>query len=419
MEKVTEISRRVGTTVEVRSLFFNVPVRKRFQKRVEADSAEIHKILTKAALCFPAVKFTWINGDREEFSLRRDEPLLTRIATLLGQELCDNLLPIDFEKNRCKIEGFISAPSLHRPNRLGNHLFLNRRAVFSPFISYRFVEAYGTRLPVHRYPLFVCHLSLPSEWVDVNVHPQKREVRLCEVRAVGEFLMEAVEKALGKKPEVAMPPRFAFPETKPLMLAEEAPVYHVQAQADLPLPLVEKKIRGIGFVGSYFLAERGPGELLLVDERAARMRIYYEKMTKSETKIAVQALLFPLSIEFAPNEAKFIQAHSDLLNEMGIGIRSFGKNAFVVDSIPQPFENEEVHLLLEKLIEDLGGVKSPAKKELAFSLCRLIKRKKLSIEEGEKLVDELLKCEIPHECPRGRPTYVCLDEETITKRFFA
>ncbi|NGX55687.1 MAG: hypothetical protein KR126chlam2_01326, partial [Chlamydiae bacterium] len=407
------------TTVAERSLFFTVPVRKRFQKRVEADVAEIHKILTKAALCFPAVKFTWINGEKQEFSLGRDEPLLTRIATLLGQELSDNLLPIDFEKDRCKIAGFISAPSLHRPNRLGNHLFLNRRAVFSPFISYRFVEAYGTRLPVHRYPLFVCHLALPPEWVDVNVHPQKREVRLREERLVGEFLMEAVERALGKRPEVVMPPRFVLPEAKPLMLAEEAPVYHAQAQADLLLPLVEKKIRGVGFVGGYFLAERRPGELLLVDERAARMRIYFEKMTKSETKMAQQALLFPLSVEFAPNEARFIQAHSDLLNEVGIGIRSFGKNAFVVDSIPQPFENEEIHLLLERLIEDLGGVKSPAKKELAFSLCRLIKRKKLSIEEGEKLVEELLKCEIPHECPRGRPTYICLDEETIKKDYFS
>ncbi|WP_068468608.1 DNA mismatch repair endonuclease MutL [Candidatus Protochlamydia phocaeensis] len=196
-------ARAPGTTMEVRSLFYNVPVRRKFQKSPSYDAQEILKILSALALGHPSVQFELISDQKSLFKTPLlpahytfQESLNKRIETLLGKEFASSLCPLHFEQAPYELKGFIGTPSHHKANRTGQYLFINQRAVYSPFIASAIREGYGTMLGTNRYPVFVLHLHLPGTFLDVNVHPQKKEVRLRQEHLLKTALIEAVQKAL-------------------------------------------------------------------------------------------------------------------------------------------------------------------------------------------------------------------------------
>ncbi len=154
----------------------------------------------------------------EQFCFEKDQGLPVRIQHLLGTEVSEQLLPVEQASESLSLSGYLSHPSFHRPNRTGQYLYINGRPIHSPFISSKVLEGYGTRLSTHRYPLFVLHLHLPPDGVDVNVHPQKKEVRLREEEKLGQFLIASIEKSLEKRKtqsskeiQVSLPtPDFSF-----------------------------------------------------------------------------------------------------------------------------------------------------------------------------------------------------------------
>ena len=199
--------RSPGTTIEVKSLFFNVPVRRKFQKSPSTDSQEILKILGLLALGYPTVQFELISDQKtllKTTAIRTGNPtfleqLGQRIESILGLEYASSLLPLNFNHSPYELEGYIGSPSFHKPNRTGQHLFINSRSVHSPLIAAAVRESYGTMLPTQRYPAFVLHLSLPGSHVDVNVHPQKKEVRLRQEFQIREMIIQAIQAALRRE----------------------------------------------------------------------------------------------------------------------------------------------------------------------------------------------------------------------------
>lgn len=203
-------ARSPGTTIEVKSLFFNVPVRRKFQKSPSFDVQEILRIMGLLALAYPAVHFELISDQKlllktplfpSEISFH--DLLEKRLECVLGKDYASNLLPLKFQQRPYGLEGFIGSPLIHKPNRMGQHLFINQRSVTSPLIGSAIREGYGTMLPNHRYPLFVLHLRMPGSLLDVNVHPQKKEVRLRQEYILKEAIVQAVQTALrqDQKPE--------------------------------------------------------------------------------------------------------------------------------------------------------------------------------------------------------------------------
>ncbi|CUI15761.1 methyl-directed mismatch repair (MMR) protein, mutL [Candidatus Protochlamydia naegleriophila] len=196
-------ARSPGTTIEVKSLFFNVPVRRKFQRSPNYDTQEIVKIITSLALGHPTIQFELISDQK---SLLKTPPishdnsfqdlLFKRIECLLGKEFASALCPVSFSQAPYELQGFIGLPSVHKPNRTGQYLFINQRAVYSPLIGVAVREGYGTMLGTNRYPVFILHLNLPGAFLDVNVHPQKKEVRLRQEQKLKETLIEAVQSAL-------------------------------------------------------------------------------------------------------------------------------------------------------------------------------------------------------------------------------
>jgi DNA mismatch repair protein MutL len=195
-------ARAQGTTVEVRSLFYNVPARKKFQKTAPVSSAEITKIVTQLALAHPEVGFELIQQERSIFlttpslGISLTDLLVQRSEQLLGGDFRSNAFQLDLSQGPCDFKGIIGSPVHHRHNRSGQFLFVNRRPVICPLISYAIKDAYGTRLPTDRHPIYLLHISLPAHLIDVNVHPQKKEIRLREEKLLKESIQEAVSISL-------------------------------------------------------------------------------------------------------------------------------------------------------------------------------------------------------------------------------
>jgi len=339
-----------GTTIEVKSIFFNVPVRRKFQKSPSYDAAEICRIVTLLALANPEIKFQLISNQetmisapaftKESFQEHLDE----RVRQILGADFSRGLCPLTGAADEYTLQGFLGLPAASKHNRTGQYLFINRRAVASQLVSYAIREGYGTMLGTGRHPVYVLHLTMPGNLVDVNVHPQKREVRLRQehvlkgliIRAVSDSLQRGGAKAFEFNPEASErqeispfrvdpniatafgPPDFvpeisrepiSFPSTNswpPVPIpkspccgtqqatcqtetVEESVFQTPQIQPQLFEPSPEKKAvpKIVATVPRYLIAmpvERGGSSpspvLCLIDQRAAHARIMFDKLQR-------------------------------------------------------------------------------------------------------------------------------------------
>ncbi len=418
-----------GTVIEVKSLFFNVPVRKKFQKSPARDSAEIFKIVSTMALGNPGVKFQLIRDGETALAApvldgSCEKQLQERISSVLSRDFLTSCLPLKNES----IEGFIGNPSTTRQNRLGQYLFINRRPVISPQISRAVSDGYGTTIAPKRYPIFVLHMTMPGFDVDVNVHPQKREVRLRDEEGATGLVREAVSKALRKKESKTMcvSPKFASytprfepsPKVEETVCAYSAPHEVNHPEFDFALPAAETEcIRVIYTLPGYILAEKG-GELFIIDQRRAHHRILFDKLTKREG-CPSERLLIPLRIELAKIEAETLRESLVLLKALGFEIREFGPHVFVVDSCPPSFSNKDIPSMIRESLEDLRefpSLSAAQKNMLAVKISlkgAVSSRTRLGQAEAEMLVRDLWKTTSPDQSPKGLKIWVEATPEAI------
>lgn len=447
-----------GTTIEVKSLFFNVPVRKKFQKSPVYDSNEVLKMLTNLALGYPEIKFQLISDQKsilkthfsEESSFQ--EKLNHRLQDVMGNDFCDSSCYIEASKGACRLEGFIGLPSHTRHNRTGQTLFINRRAVYCPLVSFAIREGYGASLPTNRHPVYVLHLTLPGKMVDVNVHPQKKEVRLRNEIELKEMIMAAVRNGMQKQ-TFPMPTFEPLPSPQPTPAWElpPMPLHIIERPSPSPLtfPFIEEKVspqllpesqlkppsyvKVLTTIRYYIIIDPcGWKELpqldgmYLIDQKAAHSRIIYEELqTKSKHASSVQTLLIPYSFSVAPFEAAILLEQLDSLNNMGINIHQAGPQSFLIDAIPQSFGNTDIQQFISDMVlamrefNDPSRFKTEQEKQIAIAASKasVSQRQKLSLEESQSLVNRLIQCKQPFQCPLGKPTVAHFTFDEIAKRF--
>lgn len=274
--------RRPGTTIEVKQLFFNVPVRKKFQRSPTWDAQEVVKVWLAQALSHLSISFKLShNGEQQLFtapSKERGEPLLRqRLAELLGAEVARHYLMVDGSKGPYRLWGAISPPHHHRPNRSGQYLFINGRAVTHSLFAHFVRESYSTLLPERRYPLFILYLELPTEVLDANVHPQKLQVRLSQEQLLQELVAEALvaklhgshQRMLPKDP-LTPPPRLAAPlpwEAPPM--AKESAKAHFDLSSASPASTESQLPRAAALELGIASASRLPWEISPPSEEPA------------------------------------------------------------------------------------------------------------------------------------------------------
>lgn len=414
------IGRARGTTVEIRELFYNVPARKKFQKSATALSAEVFRVVTGLALSAPSVHFELISGGRKALTALPCQSALERAQLMMGLEFSKESIPLLFEEGEFKLQGLLGSPQNSRPNRLGQYLFLNGRVVQCAALGYAIREGYGTRLDEKRHPIYLLHLNIPTDLVDVNVHPQKREVRLRDERVLKQRVQEAVEKAFHIPAPRAeffdfKPVDFSFAPL-PLSLREES-----VAESVLPLQQPEEKI--LGLIGPYLLVE-GSNGLLVVDLRLARFRLLFDQLMQAEEGCEKQGLLLPITFHCTPLEAAMLLTHLEAIEALGFAIRPVGKDLFLVDAVPSFLDTSDLKPLLielSALLQEFIGkaeIQQQRRRKLALTTARFAKNlKSYNVGEARELMRALRASSDPVNSPDGHPIMVHLGLDELQRLF--
>ncbi len=453
-----------GTTIQVKNLFYNTPARRKFLKRAAKENQHIMEVVRRFALCFPQIAFSLTSGERELFRLAPAE-LNGRIGAVFDPFYEKSLKAVALEKNPFQVEGYVGNLSLVRGRPGEQYIFLNGRPVQDRLLNSAVYGAYRSLINRGEYPFFVLNISMPLDGVDVNVHPAKTEVRFRDEWRVYHVLKTAVTEALkdipGMIPDYGAP--FAGGQTQPYRRDSDAGLAHSSLAAGLfegaPKPGGGPDAEGepnfpaapgspagsqtevsgnrqparareaynpesIWQVhGKYILSQVASG-LVLIDQHVAHERVLYEEAQKAFAGEArpSQTVLFPTTLELAPDEFARLLELIPNLERLGFRMREFGPNTVVVDGIPSDVtwgrEREILRDVLDRSGEAQGGADFLDKLPANYACKAAVKAgDALTREEMASVVDRLFATENPYYCPHGRPTIVHMSLVELDKRF--
>jgi DNA mismatch repair protein MutL len=457
-----------GTQVEVRSLFYNVPARRKFLRAENTESRNIEHQLHLQAIGHAGVAFTFTRDDRVVFQLPATAALTDRIRDLYGNELLQQLIPLDgSNSSQIRISGLIGRAGLSRHTRAQQLVFVNGRAIESPVITAAVREGYHTALMKGQYPVTFLFIELDPGAVDVNVHPAKREVRFRDPNGVREVVARCIQETLGRSRtewqekfrappavpaqptvDLTLRPQVSLPEESHRELPHLSPVGGTTSMSsqNFPTPVEsdrrdrarpsngdrvavnrEHQFQIIGVLNKLYVLMENADGLVLVDQHAAHERILFEELRRrmEEQGVPSQKLLITQTFELPPRDADWIEQNMSILQKMGIGIESFGPNTFKIDSLPGFLNVSDGAQFMRKVIDDLKSASdrsSPLRLGediIAKSVCRHAVKANdpLRYLEVEKLIQDLLECDLPYCCPHGRPTMIQISNAELEKKF--
>lgn len=455
---VREAGMAPGTQIEVRSLFFNMPARRKFLRTEPTETAHIKHQMILAGLARPDVGFMTVYDDGPPERWSPGQQLLDRITAIYGDEFARQLIPLEAEEDGLRLHGFIGQPGVSRGNRQEEHVFVNGRPVTSRTLQFGLLEGYHNALMRGRYPVCVLFLELDPAGVDVNIHPAKREVRFHDDMRTRQFIVQAVQRTLqqfnaapvaatitgGWKPTFYPTPQApSFSAPLPPLPEMRREVMDTTLQPDLQLPTTSYAppapprphapenalgLRVLGDVAHLYLVAEGSEGLVLIDQHAAHERVLFEQMLRRVAKqeILSQRLLLPATLELPPREADFLMAQLETLNQVGVGISLFGTTTFLIDALPPMVKTRDVTEFMRTLVVELqeaGGETRKARRlgeeVVTKTVCRHAVKANdaLRPDEWDKLVADLLACDLPYTCPHGRPTMIQFSLDELEKKF--
>jgi DNA mismatch repair protein MutL len=443
--EVADVARARGTTVEVRDLFFNTPARRKFMRSGPAEAGHASEAVLRLALAREDVAFTLRSGGRVGLSTPAGAPLADRAAAVLGREVHRHLVPVDLWRGTIHVHGVIASPDHSGATARGLYLFVNGRYVRDRGASFAVLRAYAGSLPGGRYPAGALFVDLPLEEVDVNVHPQKLEVRFADARAAYDALYQAVSEALrpapwlhhrspgpqvaeGREAEAvaavlrAAEPAWASSSNEPgfaFSLPAEAAPGPAFARPDAARS-------GAGYFGSlryvgqhartYLLCEGPGGTLVIIDQHASHERLLFHRLRQAlrSSQLAGQPFLVPPVVALPAPLARAVEASLADVRKLGIEVEPFGHDSFAVKGAPAILSGVPFGPLLADLAQQLeqsargGAIEEAFDDLLATMACHAAVRahQDLSREEAQALLDGLDAIDFKARCPHGRPVVV-------------
>ena len=463
---VSDAGEAPGTQVEVRSLFYNVPARRKFLRAEATEFSHIEQQVRVHALAYPELAFSLTHDERLVFQLPGGSGLLERIRGLAGVEVAERLREIpETTEAGITVQGFLGEPGTSRSNRSLCYCFLNRRPVESAVFTMALRGAYGEALPRGQWPVAFLFIGIDPGEVDVNVHPAKREVRFRSSQAVQAALTSVCAAALQGRRAVPVPEpvpvvvpvarwvvppeqRTLIPEPEQRALrhdwsdfpaaavaaaavaaggGEGAPVEPAKAVAAVRKP-AEVPFRMLSRLGDVYWLMEGEEGLVVLDCRAARERILYEeaRARRSGEPLAGQILLSPITLQLAPREFDLLRPHLPALRRMGVGASEFGANTVMVDSLPPFWEADgSTAERISGLLADLREAGEPLTLRrldddaVAAAVARQAAKIPVPSDaaEARALVSSLLSCEMPYCCPDGNPTLIQISFQELARKF--
>jgi DNA mismatch repair protein MutL len=434
-----------GTRIEVSNLFHPVPARLKFLKSDETEAAHIVRLVRLYAIAHPEVGFLLREDGREIFRSPGNAPLLDRVREIWGRQVAEEvtIMPL-FERPGMRLSGLLGKPGVSRGTRQDLVTVVNGRPVDSRTMAFALTESYHTLIPKGRYPLAFVFLEMDPAWVDVNVHPAKREVRFRDEAKVRNFLIESVLAVLRARADDGLPaatipaitPASALTASVAPTLSSPAaqgvtPASHVSPSAAASAPSHAPAIRLGWRLLSRLREERAvfetPTGLAILDIGAAHQRVLYESILAQFTaqKPVSQPMLVPLSIELDPLPAAVLKERMPLLTSAGFDFEEYGRNFWRIQALPAWLEPEAALAFVRDLLAEMarreGDFGRPSLAYDALAKIAVIKarRKGDSLSDAElmELVQSLFRTVQPGTCPRGRRTYVEWTDADLTRRF--
>lgn len=448
-----------GTQVEVLELFYNVPARKKFLRTENTEYKHIETLFKNMALSHSAVAFRLVHNQKVVYqlpSVRSDDDHYRRLASLCGKSFAESLVEIDVSSDNLRLQGWVALPTFNRSQADMQYFFVNQRMVRDKLISHAVRQAYQDVLFHGRHPAYVLSLTMDAQQLDVNVHPQKHEVRFRDSREVHDFLFRSLHQALGRiQPEQQIEsPGFALaghiPASAPTQsglsfqppprgdrsaavseqMQSYAALLHSGTETD-SAAAAQPSLPPLGYAiaqlkGIYILAENGDG-LIVVDMHAAHERIVYERMKQNaaEEDVIAQPLLVPIGFNVSRAEGDLVEENTELFEHLGFNVERLGPEQIRLRAVPALLKNADCEQLLRDVLADLiehgrsQRIEQYQNEILGTMACHASVRanRLLSIDEMNALLRDIEQTERSGQCNHGRPTWKQLSLEQLDKLF--
>lgn len=456
------IASNYGTTILVKNLFKNVPVRKKFLKDSAKENSYIVDLVMKFALSNPEISFNLTIDGRQKFVSKGNGDIKSILYTIYGKEVYDNLIDADGDYGDISIKGVVAKPIISKGTKQDEIYFVNKRYVKNKIISSAIENAYEAYLMQHRFPVAVLNITISGKSIDVNVHPRKLEVRFSNDDRVYFAVYDSVAKAL-KESDLVHEEKLSYEEIETNESEKKTETYdelptlkdllHYKSDSGIKYdnfyknidkiesafkkeqkleekPFITKTLtedhRYLGQIFNTYILVEFEDKLYIIDQHAAHEKINFEKLMKRfrEGDIDSQKIFPSIILKLTPVEYAAVEKNIEAFEKIGYEIELFGDRDIKVDAVPSNIFNIGSSELLKDMIASFVDEKNKEEYDTVVEKIASISCKKsikanhiLSEIEVKELLRELFKLDNPYNCPHGRPTIISLSKLEFEKRF--
>ena len=454
-----------GTVIEVKDLFYNTPVRLKYLKNLYTELSLIIEYVNKMALSYPSIRFLLTNNEKTLLSTTGDGNLLKVIYAVYGIDVTKKMIEINGENDDYVISGYISYPEIAKTSRNVITTLVNGRVIKNIDLNRCIIDCYHTYIPKDKFPLVVLNIDVDPILIDINIHPQKMDIKFSKLDSLKELITKVISSKLK---EVLLVPHANIRDLNTIYEVEDSlPRNTIDYELDDDEPIKEtsfnleelsfdfdndNKITGtkteevvdtstskeekdeyrikemipVGIVHkTYIIAENASG-MYIIDQHAAAERINYEKVLNALLKddYKIIDMLVPIRLEYSKDEFIRIKEHLDILKSIGITLEEFGDKAFIVRSHPtwfyEGYEREAIEKIIAIILEKGEFDKEKFVYKTASTMaCKMsIKANDyLDLKTAKILLDNLRRCDNPFTCPHGRPTIITYSNYDLERLF--
>ena len=443
-----------GTTITVKNLFYNTPVRLKYLKSLSTELSLIIDYMNKMALSYPNIKFILENNDKELLNTTGDGNLLKVIYAVYGIDVAKKMIEINGENDDYVISGYVSYPEAAKTSRNVMTTLVNGRVIKNQALNRAILDTYHTYIPKDKYPVIVINVAVDPILVDINIHPQKMDIKFSKLDELLNLVTSLIEKKLKEilliphasvrnietiyEVEDSLPlekPKSIFDDDNDIKIEKEVEEVSFDFQADSEVITNDevvkeeyriKKMHPLGIIHKTFIVAENEEGMYLIDQHAIAERINYEKFMKELSKENKDTtdLLVPIKLEYPKDEFLKIKEYLDVLKSIGVYLEEFGDHTFLVRRHPtfiyKGREKDSIEKIISILLEKGTFSKEKFIEKTATTLaCRLsIKANDyISLEEADYLLETIRTCENPFTCPHGRPTIITYSNYELEKMF--
>ena len=442
---VNECGTKRGTQVEVRSLFYNIPARKKFLKSDSVEFSKIEKVVLTAAISTPNIAYSFHHGKRTVIKIGKSDCLENRIHELFGSEFSEQLVNLEQGNDKeIRISGFVSRPGVKFNARKQQYLFVNRRSVKSTAINIAVNDAYSGLNEKGYHPAIFLFIDINPNEIDVNVHPSKQEIKFNQIIRVQKIITNLITECFKRNFSKNIKSSAEYRQEKIRLNSMD---FHINKSVDVydeTLELLEVSPEGLksekilsqndespkytilGLLKDRFALIENDEGLMIMSKRSAHERVLYEQALKKinvEGKVPIQKLLVPVSMDFKPDEFEFIFKNEDKFKNLGFVIEKFGGNTIKLEGVPAYFETTSIEDCFISIVTSMiGGGLNTARdlsmEDLISSVSIMASKyfDSRSLDELQSLLGDLLECDMPYVDTRGRPTLYQISFKDIERK---